>query len=180
MHAHKRLAWWIIVLGGLAVVGGYVLWLALNPGSGDALWGGVPQRLRPVFTAGMLAAAVGYLVFVALLLFRLDPATLSIAGRPAYPVLNGLLLGFLLPSALWMPLTFALLARPSAALWVVVRLVLVIVALSGVGLVIALLALRPRPRGALYWLGVAGAVLFTLHTLVLDALVWPAYFPTIW
>ena len=46
--------------------------------------------------------------------------------------------------------------------------------------VIALLALRPRPRGTLYWLGVAGAVLFTLHTLVIDALIWPAYFPKTW
>ncbi|NLG28326.1 MAG: hypothetical protein GX557_10470 [Chloroflexi bacterium] len=180
MHPHKRLAWWIIVLGGLAVVGGYVLWLALNPGSGDALWGGVPDGLRPLFTAGMLAAAVGYLILVYLLLFRLDPATLRIGGRPAYPILNALLVGFLLPSALWMPFTLALLAQPSAWLWVLVRLVLALVALSGVGLVIALLALRPRPRGTLYWLGVAGAVLFTLHTLVIDALIWPAYFPKTW
>ncbi len=37
MHAQKRLMLWIIVLGGIAVVGGYVLWLALNPGRGDAL-----------------------------------------------------------------------------------------------------------------------------------------------
>jgi hypothetical protein len=124
----------------------------------------------------MFAAAVGYFCFGYLLLFRLDPQVLCIGRWRAFPVLNALLVGMLAPSAVWMPLTYAMLASPSTALWVVIRLVLAVVGLSSAGLVAALLSLRPRARGPAYWLGVAGAVLFTLHTLVLDALVWPAYF----
>ena len=46
------------------------------------------------------------------------------------------------------------------------------------GLPAALLALRPRqPRWA-YWLAVAGSLPFALQTAVLDALLWPAFFPS--
>ena len=45
------------------------------------------------------------------------------------------------------------------------------------GLVEALFSLRPRQPACAYWLAVDGSIAFTVQTLVLDAVIWPAYFP---
>jgi sortase A len=75
-----------------------------------------------------------------------------------------------------MPLTFGMLEEPSKAVWLAIRLVLAIVGLASLGLVFALLRLRPRrPRWA-YWLAVAGSVAYTIQTALLDAQVWPLSF----
>lgn len=177
MHPQKRWLLAINVLGGIAVLGSYVLGLAGNPAAGDALWGGVPGSLRPAYTVGMLLAALGYFAFLYFLLFRVDPAHARIGGRLGYGLFNLLLAAILVPSALWMPLTVRMVQQPAPALWAAIRLVLALVALASVGLLLALLWLRPRqPRGA-YWAAVAGAALFALHTGVLDALLWTTLFP---
>ena len=77
-------------------------------------------------------------------LFRIDPDSARIAGRFRFSAFNALYIGILLPSALWMPLTFAMLERPSGALWWAIRLVLALVGLASLGLLAALLALYPR------------------------------------
>ena len=41
----------LIVVGGIAVLGSYV-WGVGAPGVGAALWGGVPESLRPLYTTG--------------------------------------------------------------------------------------------------------------------------------
>ena len=65
---------WINLLGGAAVLGSYAHGLATHPEGGEALWGGVLPQLRPLYTAGMLLAALGYLAFTYFLLVHLDPA----------------------------------------------------------------------------------------------------------
>jgi len=92
-------------------------------------------------------------------------------------VINVLYAGILIPSALWLPLTFAMIESPGGLLWLTIRLVLALVGLSSVGLLFSLLRLRPRPRGWAFALGVAGCTAFCVQTAVLDALVWPAFFP---
>ncbi len=76
-----------------------------------------------------------------------------------------------------MPLTFGILEEPSKAVWLAIRLVLAIVGLASLGLVFALLRLRPRRRRWAYWLAVAGSVAYTIQRALLDTLVWPALFP---
>jgi hypothetical protein len=44
-------------------------------------------------------------------------------------------------------------------------------------MVAALIALQPREPRAAYALAVAGSVAFSIQTALLDALIWPAYFP---
>ena len=51
------------LLGGCAVLGGYIVCLSAYPQHGEALWGGIQGDLRNVFIASMLLAASGYLVF---------------------------------------------------------------------------------------------------------------------
>jgi hypothetical protein len=177
MHFHHRVLLAINVLGGAAVLGSYALGLLANPGQGAALWGNVPAYLRPAYGISMILATVGYFAFSYLLFFKLDPATVETGPGLGFGFFHVLFLTILLPSALWMPLTFGYLANPSEAMWLAVRVVLALVGMGAVLLVAALTTLTPRPGGIAYALAVAGAVAFAMQTALLDGLIWPAYFP---
>jgi hypothetical protein len=176
-HPQRRALAWINVIGGVAVLGSYAWGFAAHPETVGALWGGVPETLRPLYTVNMFLAAGGYLLFTHFVLVRLEPVETRIAARPAYGLFPLLYLLVLVPSALWMPLTILLLEAPSAPLWWLIRLDLALVGAGSMGLLLAILALRApgRPRGRAA--AIAGLVPFILQTAVLDALVWPACFP---
>ncbi len=167
---------WINVLGGVAVLGSYAHGIATQVDPGR-VWGGVPIELQPVYTVSMFAAAFGYLLFTYFVFFRVDPATARIGSTPAYPLLNLLYVAALVPSALWMPLTFAMLDAPSGGLWFAIRLVLAIVGLAALGIIYVLARLEPDPGRGWRIAAVLGAVAFANQTALLDAIVWPAYFP---
>lgn len=167
----------INVVGGLAVLGSYAQGLLSHGDAGVALWGGVPDGLRPVYTANMLLAALGYFAFSYRLLFRTDPDEARVGRWRGLGLFNVLYVAILLPSALWMPLTFAMAEQASNLIWAAIRVVLSVVGLGSVGLLAGLLGLWPRQPRWLHWLAVVGAVFFCLQTAVLDALIWPAYFP---
>jgi len=176
MHPQKRSMLWINLLGGTAVLGSYAFGLLSHPGEGAALWGGVPVELRSVYATGMLLAAAGYLAFTYFLLVRLEPVDARIKRRAAFPVFNWLYAGILVPSALWMPLTWMMIDQPSGALWFGIRLSLATVGLAALGMVMALSFVHPKdPRWA-HRLALIGSVAVALHTGILDALVWPVLF----
>lgn len=166
----------INVVGGIAVLGSYAWCISSYPAQTGDFWGDVPEGLKPLYNVNMLLAAAGYFAFSFFLLFRLDHASGG-APRPGAGTFNALYALILLPSALWMPLTFWMLQAPSEGLWWAIRLTLFAVGLGSLGLLGGLLALRPRPASWAHRLAVAGSVAFCLQTAVLDALVWPAYFP---
>lgn len=177
VHPQKRILFGLNLLGGVAVLGSYYAGFATHPESVHALWGGVPEALRPFYTVSMLLAAAGYFPFTAFLLFAVDADRARLFGRFRFAWLNLLYALILIPSALWMPLTFSLLDTWSAGLWVAIRVVLALVGIGSLGLLAALIGLTPaRPR-AFHRLAIAGAVAFCVQTALLDAIVWPAYFP---
>lgn len=171
----RRLVW-LNALGGTAVLGSYAWGMLARPEAMGALWGGVPETLRPVYTVNMLLAAAGYFLFAPYIAFRLQPDSTRIAGRFGYGFFTACFALVLVPSALWLPLTARLIEAPSVWLWWVIRLDLALVGLGALGLLAALVGLGPEaPRGRR--LAVLGLVPFCLQTAVLDGLVWPAYFP---
>lgn len=176
MHTQKILLIAINVAGGIAVLGSYAWGFLANPTTRNQLWGEVPATLMPLYTASMLAATVGYFLFTTYFLLRVDPRTAQFFGRFGYGIVHVVYLGVLVPSAMWMPLTFAMLDSPGPALWWSIRIVLALVGLSSVLLLAALLALD-TPRSAAYWAAVAGLIAFCFQTAVLDAIVWPHHFP---
>jgi hypothetical protein len=169
---------WINLLGGVAVLGSYAWGLAANPLTRGDLWGGVPDALRPLYSANMLLAAAGYFAFSFFVFFRLDPARARVFGRFGFGAFHMLYALILVPSALWLPLTFAMLEAPSGALWLAIRAALALVGVGSLGLLAAVATAGPSPARIARGAAVAGALAFSLQTAVLDALVWPAYFPT--
>lgn len=174
MHRQRISLLLLNALGGAAVLASYA-WGLGDDGVGSALWGGVPESLRPLYTVNMFLAAAGYFLFTPYVLFRLPPDATRVAGRFGFGVFHALYALVLLPSALWLPLTAAYLAHPTPLAWAAVRIVLVLVALGSLGLLAGLMALpadAPRGRSS----ALIGLVPFCLQTAVLDALVWPALF----
>jgi hypothetical protein len=175
MHPQKKLMLWINFLGGIAVLGSYAWGLVTHPGNGNSLWGGMPQWLRTISTVNMVPAALGYLTLTAFLL-SLNPETAQVKIQTGFKAFNVLYAAILIPSALWMPLTFAFLANPSSLLWLAVRIVLFIVGLAALGMLSALMNIQPRRPAWFFWLAYAGSLFLVLQTALLDALIWTAYF----
>jgi hypothetical protein len=164
------------VVGGVGVLVSYTLAFQHPPEVRDALWGGVPAAIQPVYTASMLAAALGYF-----------PMThLFVLGTPAYEGAStqaharALFLAYaalLVPSAMWLPMTIELILAPSLGLWWLVRLVLFAVAAGTLTLLLFTWRHARASKAWHRWLPVAGAAALALQTVVLDALVWPAFYP---
>jgi hypothetical protein len=127
--------------------------------------------LRPVYQYSMLLAAAGYFPMT---LFVLG---LVREGRQAGTA-TALYAAILVCSAAWLPLTCAMFARPSAALWWTIRIDLAMVGLASLAVLALVLRERSVPVSPLWIAAVAGAVAFCLQTALLDPIVWPAYFPT--
>ena len=176
MHPKKWLLLTINLLGGSAVLGSYAYGMCTHPNATNVLWGGVPASIQPFYTAGMILAAAGYFSFIYFILFGLDPDKTSVWHRPGFGTFNILFGAILIPSALWMPLTFAAAEASSVILLWVVRLVLAAVGLASLSLLAALLKTQPRRPLWAYWLAVIGCAAFCLQTAVLDMIVWSAYF----
>lgn len=176
MLSRRRTMAGINLLGGLAVLGSYAYCLSAYSAQAGDFWGGVPDGLRPLYTVNMGLAAAGYFAFTYFLMYRLKP-TSGGSERFGLGTFNSLYVMILLPSALWMPLTFAMLESPSEGLWWTIRLTLAAVVIGSLGLLAGLVAVRPRSPSLAHKLAIAGSLAFCLQTAILDALVWPAYFP---
>lgn len=165
------------LVGGVAVLASYAWGLLSFPETRGEIWGGIPDEMRSLYTTSMFTAAGGYFFFTGYLLLQVDPEKLEKEGPFRFSFINWFYLLVLVPSALWLPLTFAMLSTPGAFLWFLIRLVLTLTALGSLGLLYAVVRLRKEGTPIFFWLALAGILAFNLQTTVLDALVWTAYFP---
>ncbi|MFC1847924.1 hypothetical protein ACFLXV_01255 [Chloroflexota bacterium] len=177
MDAEQIILGVINIIGGILVIGSYLLGARAHPGRAGEAWGNVPASIKPMYTVSMLTAAAGYFAFSYFIIFRLDPAEIAATNSFSYPVFILAYALILFPSAMWMPLTFAMLENPSRLLWWAIRVTLFVVGIGSLGLLALLLILNHNEPMWLLWLAVAGAILFCIQTAFLDAVVWPIYFP---
>jgi hypothetical protein len=166
----------INIAGGASVLGSYALGILTHPNASQVLWGGVPEGIRPIYTTNMLLAAAGYFAFLYFILFRLDAAATRVAGRFGYGLFAVLLAGILIPSALWMPLTFLAAEQSSLILVWAVRIVLWLVGLASLALFYAILKVEPRQPLWAQRIALAGSIAFCIQTVFLDAIVWTFFF----
>jgi hypothetical protein len=66
---------------------------------------------------------------------------------------------------------------PGKIKWYIIRLVLILVGVFSLVLLASLITLSPREPEVLYWASVTGIGFFCIQTALLDALIWPVYFP---
>ncbi len=175
MSKHKLILLLINIVGGIAVIGSYILGLRGDAGA-DVLWGEVPESVRPVYAVSMVLSAIGYFAFLNLLLLRVDPKVVTVSGRFRYTIFYPIFVLILIPSAFWMPLTNLYIDDAGGVAWAAIRIVLFLVGLASLALAWALFTLRPGNRGTSYWAAVVGSCYFVFHTLVLDAILWAALF----
>ncbi len=173
--SHRRNFLLLNLVGGVLVLGSYVWGPLAVPDTMDALFGGVPVGMQPIYTVNMLLSAVGYFCFAPYIAFRLDGPTTDIGGRFGFPLFSLLFAMILIPSAAWLPLTSWMLSDPSLGLWWLIRVDLALVGIGSLGLLLAMIKLRaPHPPGRTA--AIIGLLPFCLQTAVLDGLVWPAFF----
>jgi len=177
IHSKKRKLVGVILVGGTLVPASYLHGLLTHPLTRGDIWGGVPDALRPVYSVSMILAALGFFLFTGFILFRVNAGQTRVARRFGYEAFTLLYLMILIPSALWMPLTFAMLESPSQGLWWAICADLILVGAGSVLMFPALLTLNPVERGWPFALAILGLTFFALQTAILDAIVWPAYFP---
>lgn len=177
MEAEQIILGVINVIGGILVIGSYLLSGRSHKGRVGEAWGNVPTSIKPMYIVSMLTAAAGYFAFSYFIIFRLDPAEVAIANDFSYSLFILAYALILFPSAMWMPLTFNMLEKPSSLLWWAIRITLFTVGIGSLGLLILLLILNHDEPMWLLWLAVAGSGFFCIQTAFLDALVWPIYFP---
>ena len=176
MHPKKWLMLLINIIGGVAVLGSYALGILTHPNASQMLWGEVPESIRPYYTANMLLAAIGYFAFIYFILFRLNPVKTRVAGRFGFGLFTALFAWILIPSALWMPLTFLAVERSSLALVWAVRIVLWLVGLASLALFYAILKVEPRQPLWAQRVALVGSTTFCIQTAFLDAIVWTFFF----
>jgi len=176
MHRQTWLLIGLNLVGGIAVLVSYAIGLGSESSDGAALWGGVPESIRPFYTVNMFLAAAGYFLFTPYIVFRLQPEQTRVAGRFGYGLFHLLYALVLFPSAIWLQLTEAMIAQPSAWMWAVVRFDLALIGFGSLGLMASLLSLTSGERRGRS-LAILGLLPFCLQTALLDAVVWPAFFP---
>jgi hypothetical protein len=177
MHTHQLTLGLVNVAGGILVLGSYAYGLIIHHANRDAIWGGVTETIKPLYTANMLFAAAGYLAFTYFVMFRLNPDNAQLANLSGFKVFYTIYALILFASALWMPLTYAALGHPGSSLYYwAVRITLAIVGIASLALLGVLLSLHSSESSPTYWLAVAGNVFFCIQTAVLDGIVWSVYF----
>ena len=177
LHREKLILLSINLVAGGSVIVSYIQGLMSHTENSAALWGKVPASLLPFYTISMATAAVGYLVFTCYLVFFVNPDDSRVFGRFPFRLFNWLYAIILVFSALWMPLTFMMLDKPSALLWLTIRFILAIVGLGSIGLLAAVSTLKPAGPAWVHRAAWIGCIFFTFQTAILDALVWTAFFP---
>ncbi len=164
-------------LGGAAVLASYAYAFSYSSELRTGLWGGVPASLQPIYTINMLLAAAGYFPFTWLFVVRTKPDAFRAITGFDYALLFVLYALVLIASALWLPMTARMLLAPDPQLWFGIRFVLALVAIGSTGILLLAFRFARTQGGVATWAAAIGAIPFFVQTAILDAIVWPAYFP---
>ena len=167
----KRILIIINLIFGCLVLLSYYNGLNQYPDLSAKLWGGVPLKLQPIIICSMFTSAVGYLLFTYNFLVNISVNKIFLK-KFTYFHLNIIYLLLLIPSMLWMNLTFRYMNSGNIIDWTLVVLMLFSVAISSILLLLFTINIK-KQNDFLY---ILGATLFTFHTVFFDAILWTIFF----
>ena len=167
----KRYIFYAInIIGGISVLYSYAHGLSTHIELRENLWGDIPLFIRPYYTLNMILAAIGYFFFTNYILKKI-----VVNNHKHLNLINILYAGIIVPSAIWMPMTFEILKNPTDLLWLGIQIVLFIVGLSTTVLILFFFS-KIRQNNWHFYIGILGLIPFWIQTMILDALIWPYYF----
>ena len=167
----------INLIGGLAVLGSYIIGLGMFPEYREALWGEVRGNLRTGILISMIFAALGYLAFCYVALFQNGLEDFNKSDWFNSYTISILVGIFLISATFWLPSAIAYLHFSNtywlviciASLWstaISLAVLLGIVITSDVKII----------SSASHYVAIIGIGLITFHCLVFDAIIWSIKF----
>ena len=166
----------INVIFGSMVLLSYYNGLTKEPQLSAKLWGGVPSILHPIIITFMFISAVGYFFFTYNFLFNVDANKIFFLNRFNYWSLHILYLLILIPSMLWIKLTFKYMMSGNSLDWIFVVIALSSVAIASIFLFLFTIDLNMIAKPFIYLTSIIGVSIFTFHTLFLDGFIWIFFF----
>lgn len=146
-----------------------------NPDLSAKLWGGVPESLRTFIVVSMFISAIGYFFFTSNFIFNVNLHEKKFLGRFPGWSLHIIYLLILIPSSIWIDLTFQYLKSGVPLHWVYVLSALYCVGLSSI-LLFLFVVDSGNSNQIIYLISVIGAGFFVFHTMFLDGLLWTTFF----
>ena len=172
----KILLIFINIIFGSLVLLSYYKGVNREPELSLKLWGGVPKVLQPYIVASMFISAIGYFFFTANFLLNVNPAEAIFLGKFNYWSLCVVYLFILIPSALWIELSFSYIKNGDINTWYYIVSVLYCVGIFSVILLLFTVDTYVDNNSKLYLPSIIGAAFFAFHTLFLDGLIWTFFF----
>ncbi len=169
----------INIIGGISVLGGYLIGLINYPDLRMSLWGGIEGGWRTIFSISMIPAAIGYLAFCYYMVFesgleRFDHNVILLRYLPSI-----LCAVFLVSASVWMPATLSNL-YVNVVVWLHISTTAFwITAISFLILTASLICFYPGGQSLSRIIGTAGLLYITFHCTVFDAIIWISRFPKV-
>ncbi len=170
---------WINIIGGIAVLGGYLYALLNHPNTGNDLWGGIPQNWRAWIVTSMFIAAFGYIIAMYYFIYRDGLDVKFFWGKTEASVMVIILVLFFVSASMWIHSTFAYLEMPAAGTWNLIQFELRVTAISIVLITIGLASASDVINPELHRWSVIGLSFISFHCLILDAILWTIKFPNL-
>ena len=164
------------VIGGIFVVGGYVVGFSLFSEAKETMWGGINSSQKPIFQISMIFAALGYLLFCYIAMFKFGHNWSNLMDIDAVIVLI-LSASFLMSAALWLPLGIWYQETGVRTAFVLMVLVLWVTALSLLAITLLLVFREMEISLVTKVIACLGIGYITFHCLVFDAIIWVLKFP---
>ena len=124
----------------------------------------------------MFISGIGYFFFTYNFLMNVDPQNVMFLNRFSYWSLHIIYLLVLIPSMLWIDLTYKYIKSGSAFDWYVVVIILFCVAVASIILFLFTIDTKFDNKNFIYLASVFGVSFFVFHTLFLDGLIWTVFF----
>ena len=179
MPTAKKIFLGINLLGGLSVLSSYIFCMILYPDRSASLWGSASDPVITFFVISMVLAALGYISFTIFLLRGNKLDAVRVGTISGANIINSLYLVVLVCSTIWMPASISFSMSENILTEFIIRLVLWMVGLASVLILILICKIKfsyGKSSFLYHMFALLGAMIFTIHTLILDAVIWPFFY----
>ena len=156
----------IIALFGIPVILSYIFGIK-RVKDVNLLWGGTPKKYQKIYGVSIILSTIAFLTFTTYI-FVLSYKHYNLIN---IYVIYAVLLG---AAALWLPLMIEVIELKKKIYWILTRISLALVGFCSI-LLLSMMIFSTY-YGTFFVLSIIALIIFTIHTIVLDAILWPHFF----